>query len=286
MPNIAFTLPIVYKTNKQWEMIDDCLQGEIQVKFRRERYLPKPNPTDISPQNIERYNQYLLRAVFYNVSKRTRDGLVGQIFIREPQVKVPTQLDLVVKDIDDMGVTLAQQAKSTTELVLAHGRAGLLVDYPVTESGASVAQLNSGEIRPTVIQYKPWNILNWRIQSNNAQQTLILVVLKEQVIQDVDGFEYKLVDQYRVLQIINGIYQMSLYDASEKFIEGSKVYPKDSNGINLKSIPFTFVGVSANDASVDPPPLYDICSLNLAHYRNSADYEENTYIAGQATLLY
>src|SRR5690606_25812063 len=31
------------------------------------------------------------------------------------------------------------------------------------------------------------------------------------------------------------------------------------------------------------PPLYDLAVLNIAHYRNSADYEESCFMAGQPT---
>jgi hypothetical protein len=48
-------------------------------------------------------------------------------------------------------------------------------------------------------------------------------------------------------------------------------------------IPFFFIGSENNDADIDDAPMYDMCSLNLAHYRNSADFEEAAYILGQPT---
>ena len=40
---------------KQYELIDDCLAGEQQVKYRQTKYLPMPNPDDTSPENAARY---------------------------------------------------------------------------------------------------------------------------------------------------------------------------------------------------------------------------------------
>jgi hypothetical protein len=37
-----------------------------------------------------------------------------------------------------------------------------------------------------------------------------------------------------------------------------------------------------NDAAIDDAPLYDLASINVAHYRNSADYEDSAYFTGQA----
>ena len=54
-----------------------------------------------------------------------------------------------------------------------------------------------------------------------------------------------------------------------------------SRGKVLTDIPFTFVGSNNNDANIDPAPLYGLAQLNLAHYRNSADYEDSVFFCGQ-----
>jgi len=59
--------------------------------------------------------------------------------------------------------------------------------------------------------------------------------------------------------------------------------PKDAGGKPLNEIPFSFVGVANNDSTPEPPPMYDLCALNIAHYRNSADFEEAVYMLGQPT---
>lgn len=59
--------------------------------------------------------------------------------------------------------------------------------------------------------------------------------------------------------------------------------PTDFRGQTLKRIPFFFVGSVNNDPSPDYSPMYDLCDLNIAHYRNSADYEESCFMVGQPT---
>ena len=54
----------------------------------------------------------------------------------------------------------------------------------------------------------------------------------------------------------------------------------------LGTIPFSFVGADNNDATVDESPLYPLAQLNVAHYRNSADYEQSLFIVGQATPVF
>jgi len=46
-----------------------------------------------------------------------------------------------------------------------------------------------------------------------------------------------------------------------------------------------FVGAKNNDSTIDDAPMSDIADVNLAHYRNSADFEESCFITGQPTLF-
>lgn len=55
--------------------------------------------------------------------------------------------------------------------------------------------------------------------------------------------------------------------------------------LSVADIPFTFFGSNDNDETMDDAPLYDLAVLNLAHYRNTADYEEGNFIAGQPSLF-
>tara|TARA_B100000497_G_C7510888_1_gene311225 strand:- start:47 stop:784 length:738 start_codon:yes stop_codon:yes gene_type:complete len=63
------------------------------------------------------------------------------------------------------------------------------------------------------------------------------------------------------------------------------VYPRKADGSTFDYIPVVFVGSQNNDATVDDAPLSDIADVNMAHYRNSADYEESCFITGQPTLF-
>jgi len=72
-----------------WELVEDACAGEKEVKNKGITYLPKPNPADKSLANVERYNQYLARAVYYNVSRRTLQSLTGACFSQNPTLTAP-----------------------------------------------------------------------------------------------------------------------------------------------------------------------------------------------------
>lgn len=286
MANVSYVRDEVAKMKIKWDLIKDCLIGQNAVKAGREKYLPKPNPTDTSEENRKRYDQYVERAVFYNVTQRTHAGLVGQVFQTDPVAELPSLMDPLVEDTDGAGVSLEQQSKKALGEVLAFGRCGLLVDYPNVGEVASRQDLLDGKVRPTIILYDPWDIINWRTKTIGAKKLLSLVVIAEQYIVEDDGFEMKTDRQWRVLRLEDetGVYKVEIWrEENGTFQEYEFYYPTDASGNNLREIPFTFIGAVNNDPNVDLSPLYDLATLNIAHYRNSADYEEACYIVGQPT---
>ena len=268
----------------KYEIIRDCLDGEMQVKYRVDKYLPRPNAADTSKENQARYSAYVTRAVFYNVTNRTLGGMVGQIFARDPKIEIPTSLDVVKNDADGFGVNLIQTSKAASEYVVGFGRAGLYIDYPATDGPATKAQIDAGDIRPTIKLYAPWSIINWDTVKRGGREVLSLVVIQETYIIKDDGFEKTEGTRWRVLRLdADGFYSVSLYIDKRGNTPNQVFFPTDSNGARLTEIPFTFIGSKTNDPTIDDPPMYDLAALNIAHYRNSADYEESCYIVGQPT---
>ncbi|UVB02925.1 portal protein [Xanthomonas phage vB_Xar_IVIA-DoCa1] len=298
MPNVSFVRPELSKLLPMYYLIRDAIAGEPTVKEARTKYLPMPNASDQSKENKARYDAYIARAVFYNVARRTLFGLIGQVFMRDPVVKVPALLNPLVANATGSGINLTQLSKKAVSLNLAYSRAGILVDYPTTEGqgGASVAELEAGKIRPTLYVYAPTEIINWRTIDRGAEEVLSLVVIFETWCVQDDGFEMKNSGQFRVLRLDDeGYYVHEIWrEPNPTKADGTKIprgnyqlhevfKPTDANGNRLDEIPFMFMGSENNDVNPDNPNFYDLASLNLAHYRNSADYEESCYVVGQPT---
>ncbi|BCG66143.1 portal protein [Pseudomonas phage vB_PaeS-Yazdi-M] len=218
--------------------------------------------------------------------------------MRDPVVKVPALLNPLVANATGSGINLTQLSKKAVSLNLAYSRAGILVDYPTTEGqgGASVAELEAGKIRPTLYVYAPTEIINWRTIDRGAEEVLSLVVIFETWCVQDDGFEMKNSGQFRVLRLDDeGYYVHEIWrEPNPTKADGTKIprgnyqlhevfKPTDANGNRLDEIPFMFMGSENNDVNPDNPNFYDLASLNLAHYRNSADYEESCYVVGQPT---
>ena len=277
---------------KQYDLIDDCLAGEQQVKYRQTKYLPMPNPDDTSKENMARYQTYLTRAVFFNVAQRTQFGLRGQVFLRDPLVELPSLLEPMIEDATGSGVTLQQLAQEGVDKVLGFGRAGLYVDYPNMTTpdgqsrGVSRAEVESGEVKPMLKLIHARDGINWRTTKRGAKTLLSLVVFKETYDEEDDGFETKTGEQWRVLRLVNNEYIIEIYRDRMGQAPVERYIPKDASGQSFDEIPFVFIGSVNNDPTIDPPPMYDLCSLNMAHYRNSADYEDSVYTVGQPTYWF
>ncbi len=299
-PNIAWPRPEFLELLPRWQLIRDCVAGSAQVKKRGDQYLPRPNPTDTSPENLARYEQYRHRAVFYGVTGRTLNGLVGQVMAEDPHLVLPAIIDTMEDDIDGGGVSFAQQAGHALSLVTAHGRAGLLVDYPKQAGEATTkAELDKGQVRPTIVLVEPWDVINWRVLPVGGKNVLALVVISEQYVTDDDGFEEQWDDQWRVLrldeqgEVVIEEWVRDPNNAREFILKPNKetgsvaqYFPTDSAGKPLRAVPFKFIGSNNNDPTPDLPPLYDLATLNIAHFCNSADHEESCYIVGQPTPVF
>lgn len=285
-PNVAFKRPELVAAIPEYDVIRDAIGGSTRIKAAKTKYLPRPNPGDVSAPNNARYDAYLKRAVFYGVTGRTLRGLSGQVFMRDPVIEVPETMQAVVDDTNGEGVSLTQLAKKVTNLVIPYGRSGLFVDYPKTDGLVTKLQLEEGGIRPTITGFEPWSIINWRTRKRGAVSVLNMVVLEESYIQSDDGFEVKLDTQWRVLKLSDADqYRVEIWRkaAARNFTLFDSYTPLDANGKPFSDIPFCFVGAENNDSEVDAPPLFDLADINVAHYRNSADHEENLYVSAQAT---
>lgn len=288
----------VRKSLPRWQLIRDCLGGEDVVKAAAEKYLPRPNPEDMSDENLKRYDSYLRRAVFYNATRRTLDGLTGQVFVRDPIFDLKNdRLSVFQTDVDGSGVGIIEQSKSVMADTMSFGRVGLLADYPPTEGVATLAQLEANEVRPVILEYPPERIVNWRTVVVGGRKLLSLVVLAEEYTQEDDGFAPVIGVQWRELRLVNGAYTVRIWRDTPK-PEGSiptaiqsqsmqyvvRTYtPKDATGKPFREIPFVFVGALKNTDAIGPVPLHDLATLNIHHYMNSADYEEACYLVGQPT---
>lgn len=267
MPENVTYSRIPADAKERWAKVRAVCAGADAVKAGG--YLPYLNKADTSPENIARNEAYVERAMFYEATGNTKNGLVGLAFRRDPTHELPEKLQYLLKDGDGAGVSIYQQSQSVLSHVLQVGRHGLYVDFSDALS------------RPVIKSYVAEDIYNWRVSLVGGKTVLSMVVLHE-VAEEDDGYAVVSVDQWRELLLEDGLFISRVWRLADgKPYLFDEVVPT-SRGGRLDFIPFQFVGSENNDHNIDQAPLYGLAELNIGHFRNSADYEDSVFFVGQA----
>jgi hypothetical protein len=287
-----------------WLRARDVLAGEDAVKAAGERYLPK-----LASQTPDEYLAYKNRASFFNATARTADGYVGLIFRREPTVKcgapderaasvIGKAMAEFAADVDLVGNSLESYAKNVVGEVIGVGRAGTLVDWE-----------EDGEKRAYAVMYRAEQILNWRMERVKGRNVVTLVVLHETVETGGDEFETEMVEQIRVLKLVDleaatvprpvgerqPRYVVELWredneqPSAKRPRRGKRKWVLAESrtplrlGKPLPQIPFVFHGAQHALPQIEKLPLADIIAINLDHYRLDADYKHGLHFTALPT---
>jgi hypothetical protein len=269
----------------KWQRARDCYEGSDAVKARGTQYLPAIEGDKGKPG---RYEEYLQRALFYNATGRTVEGLAGAIFQKAPVFDVPGRLKGHVADVTLSGVSGELFALHVTRDVLTTGRVGILVD---------MADGAGQDMRPYWVQYRAEDIVNWRTERRGGDEILTRVVLHEEVEEPdpKDEFGMNCVDQYRVLNLTPAGYTQTAYrkrvDSTDEWIpyilpgQTDAVLIPCRRGVPLDFIPFVFIGPTSTSCAIEKEPLRDLIIVNLSIYQTAASLENGLYHVGVPVLV-
>ena len=270
---------------ERWQRCRDTSEGEDAVKYRGTKYLPQldSHKKDQAQSGFSRrYSEYKMRALYYNAVGRTITGLSGAIFQKAPSVEVGSVMKDHIKDITLTDQPVDIFAMMATREYLTTGRFGILVDMS-TELATTP--------RPYWVLYKAEDIINWKFRNLGGDKELSLVVLRETVEEQnpEDEFDIEPIVQYRVLRLSDdGLYTQQIYlpsdstanpmggKRSQEYIPQEVIVPT-RRGVPLDFIPFSLPW------SVGSPPLLDLVSVNLSHYRGSADLKHGLHFTALPT---
>lgn len=277
----------------QWKRCRDVIAGKdalLQNGLSRERftgslYNPNFNVDVYLPrlvnQTDQEYMAYADRAAFFNATGRTLDALTGLIFAKNPQWELPTAIERYADDVTLTDTNLREFAEQIVEQQIAVGRVGIMVDFPAdAPTNLSIAAAEALNLRPFLRWYAAENIINWRTTFIRGVEVLTLVVLKEAVEVRQDEFTSGEVEHYRVLDMTPEGYRVRVMTEDGAML--SETFPLQ-RGARMSYIPFMVLGANSTSTGVQKPPLLDLVETNIAHYRNSADYEHGLHFTGLPT---
>jgi hypothetical protein len=275
----------------KWRRLRDCVGGRDAVLAAGARYcpdLPGAKATNVGQDPNKAYRE---RGNFFPATARTITGLVGAIFQEAPEVDFPATYEDYLKDVTRAGVPFESFAVDAGREVMTVARYGVLVDFPPAPAAQAEGQEPgpAPEQRPYCCGYKAEDIINWRTERTDGDDKLTLLVLREDV--DVtdpkDEFHSKCETQYRVLRLRGAAATFELWrenpDKKGEYKVFQAAQPLTRRGKALDFIPFVFLGSRHATPEVERPPLLDLADVNLAHWRNSVNYEYGLFLVALPT---
>ncbi len=277
----------------EWQLVRHALEGEDRIKEEGTTYLPRPEGQDTG-----QYARYKERATFLGVADRTARGLVGLVFRVDPQTKIPAALAHMEVSATPDGDPLITLAHEIVREILSVGRYGLLVDMAQAPSLV-------GKARPYIAPYVAENIWLWdeTFDPVAGERVLQRVVVKEEPVTEDEESTTYLRELY--LDADTGVYLQQLWrkvepehqsrrdlsrrQADQQLSEDNgyeqvgEPFQPTKQGRPLTRIPFVFVNTYNLLPRPHKPPFYDLARVNIAHYRNSADYEQALHLIAQPT---
>jgi hypothetical protein len=239
----------------------DAFEGQEAIHKAGIKYLPK-----LTGQSQSAYNAYKKRALFYAITSKSISSMVGMATQKEPIIVRPDVLKPYLED--DNSIEFYELYTILLTENLLQGRIGCYIDRPIA----------GGKLKANI--YLTENIVNWETDDNGDPT---LVVLRETIFErdQRDRFKSVTSTQYRVLEMVDGRFQVQLYDSKGVAIGGVMV--PNIRGVAITFIPFFVVGPSGLGWRVEKSPTIDIVNINLSHYLSSADLEHGRHFTSLPT---
>jgi len=270
------------KRIRQWTIVRDCVEGQIAIKDKGIAYLPRS-----AGHSDDDYKNYVNRAVFFDATSRTAEGLHGHLFAKDPVQtgEISDTFKESLKNIDASGTSLDQFISNITWDAMQAPWGGILVDHISVPEGASLAEKKGGA-------YLKWyvaeSVINWQYSVIDGEKKLSMVVLREDVEKGKpdDEFETVITEAYRVLSFDEEnryIQRIFIKDkeARDGFsMYGEIIYPKINNKY-LNFIPFYTCPGEVPEKSM----LLGLAFENIGHYQKTAEYENGLYFTSVPTPI-
>lgn len=245
--------------------------GTPTIREKGKAYLPQQPAEDDN-----HYAQRLKNAVLRNYYRRTVETLTGKIFSK-PVVfhSVPEPLRRYLADnIDLTGRNLHSFARSAFRDALIDGISYVLVDFPPSQDGLSLAQEREKGNRPYCVQLESSKVIGWFTETVGEAEVLTEVRIRE---------------VYRRRSTENGLYgedeitrvrilRPGMWEVWET--NGEAGWSMVGSGkFSLNFIPLIPIYTSRTRFMEAEPPLEDLAYMNLEHYQIRSDQRNALAVA-------
>jgi hypothetical protein len=253
-----------------WETMAAVCSGNQYIRDRAEIYLPiEPRePSDAWEARVE-------QSTLTPFTTRLIDNASNLVLRRPIWLKGGDDYwrDTFAKDVDGLGSSLNEYAKTLFTSGLMNGHSSTLVDYPSDTDAATLLEQYQQGARAYFVHTPASSIYGWQQSGSRPYSPLSMVRIRE-VISVNEGNSERLVEQIRL--ITPGAYRV--------YRLGGNIAPEEGV-FSLNQIPLVPFYTNRKGLLLSKPLLVDVADINIAHYRKQSDRFHSLHLAAMQTLV-
>jgi hypothetical protein len=256
-----------------WLLPHALMGGTQAMRQMAKVFLPKE-----PRENEKAYWVRLQRTVLFPGYRKTITSLAAKPFQKPVTLEdgAPPQIEDLIDNIDNTGRNLTSFSHDVFTDAMNDGIAYILVDYPVVQVSATVADERAAGVRPYFCALRAEDVIEARLEANGAatEQLTRLRVRIETTEPDGD-FGEKIVRRVKV--ITPTTYQVWIETPDDVINNGWSI---ESEGVNtLGEIALVPVYAGRVAPFLATPPLEDLAYLNLRHWQSQSDQDNILHVA-------
>lgn len=258
----------------EWAPITAILGGTRAMREAGKLYLPQNTvESDIN------YSGRVKRTTLFNGFRRTVATLSAKPFSDPLRLEddVPTIIKGYCEDIDLEGRNLQAFAHDVFGTALAYGLSHILVDYPPSPVGQTLADQRTSGARPYFVHICPYQVLGWKSKRINGAETLTQLRFMETVQVETGKWTTQNIQQVRVLEPDS--YRLYRLSAKQE-VNNVKQWVLFAEGpVSIGVIPLATIYGDRTDFMMARPPLLDLAYMNIEHWQSSSDQSNILHVA-------
>lgn len=264
------------RQQKAVEIVRDVYEGTLRMREKGTKYLPR-----FPKERKADYERRRKKAVLYNATRRTVEGLTGMVFRKDPQLSedMPKEIEGHAENIDLAGRSLDVFARDYFESSLLDGHAHIFVDYQRTDDSEirTLADEQEMGVRPYWVMLEKQDVISWRTRSVNGRPVLTQLVWQETVVEPDGEFGEEEVTRYRVYRRVaaedeetgeeRAAVEWQIWEEREE----DEVVPVEGGLMDIPVIPLATGYTNRTGFMESDPPLLDLALENVRHYQARSD---------------
>lgn len=267
----------------RWNDITPCVEGNHWLSHHAQLYLPQ-----LKAEKDPCYARRLSIAAFTPYFNRIIAAAAGLLLRKRVELIGGDEAywDEWRQDVDRHGSSLEQFLQRHLRIALAYGHCSMLADFPQATGIRSMRDEYAANLRPYLMNVEPWRLIGWRVEEESAGARLLQARIREIAVTPRGTYGEDTWHQIRVLepggwQILRASQPRETTGDPGTAVQWDPVPgPGGSGRTRFNYIPLSTTYTGKICTLVSEPPLLDVATLNLRHYRLQSKQLHALEVAG------